>query len=240
MKEDCAIVTNLAAIEQCMAKAAIKSGRRPEDIGLIAVSKKQPVEKMLTYQSLLAPRKQEPVFGESYVQEFKKKRPALAPGFQIHLLGPLQSNKVRDALALFDVIESVHSQEMLTLIDKEAKRISKVQRVFLQVNISSDDDKHGFSKESVLSLLASDLASFSNIEICGLMTITRYYDDPEDVRPDFRAMNELGAICRALLEKSGRKITKWDISMGMSSDFEIAIEEGATLVRIGSALFGER
>ena len=156
------------------------------------------------------------------------------------MIGPLQSNKVRDAVALCDVIQSVHSLKVLALIAKEADRIGKRQRIFLQVNIGEDPAKSGFLAKDIDEALATVEEHITSLQLEGLMTILPYAEDPEKARPHYRKLAEL----RHSLELRGltRMFQRgWILlSMGMSNDFRVAIEEGADLVRVGTALFGER
>ena len=216
-----------------VSQACARSARFQSEVTLLAVSKKQPVEMMQDYLEICREQKIVATFGENYVQEFKKKREILNPGYLAHMIGPLQSNKVRDAVALFDLIESVHTVEIAQHIDKAAAKMGKVQSIYLQVNVSSDDLKSGFPVDSVMKQL-DQLSNLQNISIDGLMTITRLYDEPEQARPDFRKLRNLRDEAAQHL---GRPL---GLSMGMSSDFEIAVEQGATVVRVGTALFGER
>lgn len=199
------------------------------NVRLVAVSKRQPLERVKALFSSLGYKSANLVLGENYVQEWSEKRGDLPTPREVHLIGPLQSNKARDAVALFDVIESVHSEKILSAIAKEAGRIGSVKRIFLQVNISEDPAKAGFAPEGMKAILEK-AKTLTGVKVEGLMTITKDYLQAEEARPDFRALRVLRDSLDPTLE----------LSMGMSSDFEVAIQEGATLVRIGSALFGSR
>lgn len=220
--------------------AAERSGRIPSSITLLAVSKTKSIEEMSAYAALASREGVRAVFGENYLQEIKAKRSQIPPGSELHMIGPLQSNKVRDAVQLCDVIESVHTLKTLQLVAKEAARINKRQRILLQVNIGEDPNKSGFSPEALRETLGVCAAHSQEIQLEGLMTILPYEEDPEASRPYFRAMNSL----RAQLHSEGRADAFHNgvlaLSMGMSDDFHIAIEEGADIVRVGTALFGER
>ena len=151
----------------------------------------------------------------------------------------LQSNKIRDAVRLFELIETAHSIEALRTLDREAGRIAKRQKILLQVNISADPRKAGLSPEAVHAIIADGTSPFEHLELRGLMTITESYDTAEEARPDFRALREL----RDGLPGASPAFRAYDpreLSMGMSQDFEVAIEEGATWIRIGTDLFGPR
>jgi pyridoxal phosphate enzyme (YggS family) len=230
----------LELITDSIAKAASHSGRNADSITLVAVSKKQPVARMREYEAAAKARGVSIVFGENYVQELKAKRAELGPIGEFHLIGPLQSNKIKDAVSLADVIQSVHSLSVLDGIAKEARRQGKVQRIFLQVNIGNDPAKSGFRVDELPSVFERLQPHLDSVVVLGLMTITPYYDDALLARPDFTKMAELRAsLCQrgyAHLFSSSTIL----LSMGMSGDFNIAIEEGADLVRVGTALFGER
>jgi pyridoxal phosphate enzyme (YggS family) len=221
------IAARLKEINERIERARALSPFPSRRVQLVAVSKRQPTERV---SALFAAAEGLPiVLGENYVQEWAEKRTLLPAPAEIHLIGPLQSNKAREAVVLFDVIESVHSSKLLALLSKEAARIGKVQRIFLQVNVSGDIAKSGFAPDEMPEIF-SGARVLPGVSVEGLMTITREYDTPEGAREDFRAMRMLRETLDPQLE----------LSMGMSSDFDVAIQEGATLVRVGSALFGAR
>jgi pyridoxal phosphate enzyme (YggS family) len=222
-----------------IAAAAARSGRGPGDVTLVAVSKTVPVERLLA-----AGPAGLTVLGENRVQEAAAKVPLL-PGHRWHLVGPLQSNKARRAVELFDVIESVDSAELARRLDRivrelrglaPAGRVEPSARlpVFLQVNVDRDPAKAGLLPEDVAALLG-ELEALEALEIRGLMTIGRLVDDPEQARPTFRALRRLAEQLRLTHPRLGVAL-----SMGMTDDFEVAVEEGATHVRVGRAIFGER
>ena len=171
--------------------------------------------------------------GENRVQEAKHKKEVLPAGGKWHLIGHLQTNKARQAVALFDLIESVDSERLLALINDEAGRIGKVQDVLLQLNIAKEEQKTGFTKEEYLSVLEK-LGDFENIRLRGLMVIAQACSDIEETRPVFAAGYR--AFCR--LKETYPEVDC--LSMGMSNDYTVAIEEGANMVRVGTALFGQR
>ena len=171
--------------------------------------------------------------GENRVQEAKHKKEVLPAGGKWHLIGHLQTNKARQAVALFDLIESVDSERLLALINDEAGRIGKVQDVLLQLNIAKEEQKTGFTKEEYLSVLEK-LGDFENIRLRGLMVIAQACSDIEETRPIFAAGYR--AFCR--LKETYPEVDC--LSMGMSNDYTVAIEEGANMVRVGTALFGQR
>jgi pyridoxal phosphate enzyme (YggS family) len=197
----------------------------------VAVSKRQPLESV----QALADAGQK-VFGESQVQEAVTKSAALPPHLDWHFIGPLQSNKVKRAARLFSTIHSVDRRKIALALDREAKSIGRTIDAFLQVNIGDEPSKHGFPLSNLAESLAP-LANLANLRVLGLMAIPPNERDLEQARGWFQQMYALRQDLAQRPEWSGRPLA---LSMGMSHDFEIAIEEGATHVRVGSALFGER
>ena len=231
-------------ITQEIREAAQRAGRDPQSITLVAVSKTKTVQEMQELAREARAQGQRVIFGENYVREVKDKKTDLArmpeKYDEIHLQGPLQSNKVRDAVSLFDVIQSVHSLKVLELIASEAARIGKRQRVMLQVNISNDPAKSGFTADTVAEGITIAAQYADSLAVEGLMTITAFYENPEEARGDFSRMSRLRdqLVDAGLSAHFSNNAIK--LSMGMSADFTVAIEEGADLVRVGTALFGER
>jgi hypothetical protein len=211
-------------VEDRIARAATRSGRRREDITLVAVTKKFPAE-AIEEAARLGVRH----FGENYVQEFETKRAALASltGARFHLIGHLQANKARKAVELFDVIQTVDSARLAERLDQASTGAGPID-VLLEVKLSPEESKAGVSPED-LPRLVEAVAGCPNLRLRGLMTMPPWSDQAEPSRPYFRRL-------RALAGENGLA----ELSMGMSHDFETAIEEGATLVRIGTALFGPR
>lgn len=223
------IAAALAAIRGRLAEAARRSGRTGDAVTLVAVSKTFPASSVAE-----AVRSGQCVFGENKVQEGAEKIPLLGPGLTWHLIGHLQSNKVRKALPLFPWIETVDSLERARQIDRVAGELGLRPNVLLQVNVGRDAAKYGYTPEGIRSDLDSLLA-LSQVEIRGLMTIPPLSGSPAESRPHFA---NLRSLRDDLARRSGRPLP--DLSMGMSHDYEVAVEEGATLVRIGSAIFGDR
>lgn len=223
-------------IDLRIARALHRVGRSAADLTLVAVTKKQPIELVRAYCNYRARRKEKAVLGENYVQEFVAKKAQLPSTIEAHLIGHLQSNKIKTAVASFNCIHSAGSLSILQSIDKEAHKVEKIQDLFLQVNISDDDAKGGFSELMLDVPLADHIRALRSIRVLGLMTITRLYESAEDARGDFKRMRYASQRFGQYLKAS----QPLALSMGMSNDFEIAIEEGATHVRVGSALFGER
>ncbi len=214
-----------------IAGAARRAGREPGEVRLVAVSKTVPAERLRAAVAAgLA------VLGENRVQEGEAKRP-LVPGATWELIGPLQSNKVRRAIETYDVIQSVDSLELAVRLDRIVAESggSRVRLpVLLQVNVDDDPAKAGFGPAELEAGLTTILG-LARLRVDGLMTVGRFVDEAEAARPTFRRLRELAGRLRAGEERLGPAL-----SMGMSADFEVAIEEGATIVRIGRALFGER
>lgn len=233
------ILEHYRSITDRIAAAVAKAGRRAEEITLLAVSKGQEAVAMRAFAEHLARRGSRAVFGESYVQEYRAKRPLLPP-HRAHFIGRLQRNKAKELVALFDVIESVGSREAADAVNTAALRAKKLQDVYLQVNISDDPLKSGFAPDELLPFITESAEHLAALRICGLMTITRLYEDAEQVRPDFQRMAELHARLLADERCRARIAVPFQLSMGMSADFTVAIEEGATVVRVGTSLFGER
>jgi len=173
-------------------------------------------------------------FGENRVQEAKTKIPQCPGSLRWHMIGHLQSNKCRDAVQLFEMIQSVDSLPLAREIDKWADKSAKTLPILLEVNVASESSKFGYNPERLLAELP-ELNSLRRLEIRGLMTVAPYSVEPEKVRPVFRRLRELKQQCE---EKLGAPLA--ELSMGMSGDFEVAIEEGATIIRVGTALFGPR
>ncbi|NNE93895.1 MAG: YggS family pyridoxal phosphate-dependent enzyme [Verrucomicrobiales bacterium] len=220
---------NLEKIRSRITEAAGRSGRNPEEILLLAVSKTFPPDVIRE-----AFDSGQTHFGENRVQELLTKIPELPPRIEWHLIGHLQSNKVRKILADVDMIQTVDSLDLAQRIDRIAGEIGVFPRVLIQVNIAEDSAKFGFTAEAVRTEMET-LLCLERLQIDGLMTIPAFDPDPESARPAFANLRELRD---ELASEFDLPLT--ELSMGMSHDFEVAIEEGATIVRVGSALFGKR
>lgn len=225
------IADNILSVKERIEKAALKAGRAPGDIKLVAVSKRIGVEEIRDAISTGAT-----ILGESYVQEAKEKIEEIGHHVQWHMIGHLQTNKVKQAISLFDMIHSVDRIGLAKEIDKRAKQSGKRVSVLIQVNISHETTKSGIERDSAISLV-SEITNLTNIKAEGLMTMPPYFDDPEYARPYFKSLRELK---EEIERKRFVNISMKELSMGMSNDFEIAIEEGATIIRVGTAIFGER
>ena len=223
------VADQLAAVQRQIAEAAVQAGRDPATVRLVAVSKTHPAESVVA-----AAEVGQHVFGESRVQEAREKIPSCPPGLVWHFIGHLQKNKVRQALPLFGFFHSIDSTALAQAIDRIAGESSRTVEGLLEVNVSGEETKHGFTPEQLRAEFPA-LAKLPHLRICGLMTMAPYSDDPEEARPFFRALRQMRD---ELQSAHGHPLP--ELSMGMSGDFAPAIGEGATLVRIGSSIFGAR
>jgi len=215
----------LQVVEERVSCAAARAGRRRKDITLVAVTKLFPAAALSEAYSLGLRD-----FGENYVQEFERKAAAAGalPGARFHLIGHLQSNKSGRAAELFDVIQTVDSGRLARRLDEAPRRRANPLEVMIEVKLSEEATKSGATLES-LQQIAETIRGCPNLRLTGLMTMPPWAEDPEASRPYFRRLRELAA-----------RVGLPQLSMGMSQDLEIAIEEGATVVRVGTALFGSR
>lgn len=226
------ICDNLAHIRATIAQAAQKAGKNPETVKLVAVSKTVPTDAMLE-----AVHCGQMVFGENYLQEAADKMARLPAAIRWHCIGHLQSNKTRRAVELFDVIETVDRWKVALALDNHARLLHKDLSILLQVNIGREPQKSGVLPEAAEPLLRK-IAAATSLRVLGLMTIPPYSSDPEHSRPYFSALNQLAQRLAACGLFANNACV--ELSMGMSNDYPVAIEEGATLVRVGTALFGAR
>lgn len=223
------IAENLLTVQKNVASAAEKAGRSADDVTLMAVSKTWPIPKV---QEVVDAGQID--LGENRIQEAESKVPAMSSSLRWHLIGHLQGNKVRKALPLFDQIHSVDSLDLAKRINLIAEDLGLYPKVYLQVNIADDSAKYGFSEAAMEGAL-EEILGLDRLDILGLMTIPAFNPDPEATRPAFAGLREL----------KDRLETQFSaglsaLSMGMSHDYHVAIEEGATIVRVGSAIFGKR
>jgi pyridoxal phosphate enzyme (YggS family) len=223
------LTANLDSIQKRMAAACGRAGRDPNSITLLAVTKTQPPEVVSAAAKLGLI-----LFGENKVQEAKAKIPLCPGNLRWHMIGHLQSNKCRDAVELFKMIQSVDSLSLAREINKRAEQAARTMPVLMEVNVAGEASKFGYRPEQLLVEL-KELNALPRIEIHGLMTVPPWSAEAEKTRPHFRRLRELKTQCEQIL---GAPLSH--LSMGMSGDFEIAIEEGATMVRIGTELFGPR
>jgi len=223
---------NIGHVRERIASACRRTGRRPEEVKLVAVSKTVPPE--LIRRAFEAGLRD---FGENRVQEANAKRPALSDlTVTWHMVGHLQSNKAKLARELFHVVHSVDSLRLAQKLDQAAVCADDKLPVLLQVNLGDELTKSG-AREEEISQLAEQVGRLKTLELRGLMVLPPFFEDPEQARPFFRRLRELAKLLEAL---NLPNVSMQELSMGMSHDFEIAIEEGSTTVRIGTAIFGPR
>lgn len=221
----------LEEIKRRINSAATRAGRDPSDILLLGVTKG--IDTGRIREGIEAGIK---TLGESRVQEALPKIKALGRDVTWHFIGPLQRNKVKYIIGLFELIHSLDNMGLAEEIDKRYSQTNLVQKILVEVNVGGEESKHGVAPEDTVQFI-KEIKGLRHLEICGLMTIPPFSEDPEDSRPYFRMLYELyKEVHRTFPDLRSFH----DISMGMSNDFEIAIEEGATIVRIGTALFGGR
>ncbi len=223
------IAENLDSVKKRISQACERAGRDPLSVSIVAVSKLHPSNAVNEAVRLGIKN-----FGENKVQEAKAKIPMCISGITWHLIGHLQTNKARDAVELFDMIHSVDSLKLAEELNKRAEKIDKKMPILIEVNVSGEISKFGYVPELLMGEIGK-IAMLPNLELQGLMTMAPFTENPEEIRPIFRKLRELKERCEQLLNQPLPHL-----SMGMSNDFEIAVEEGATLVRIGTAIFGER
>jgi len=227
------LLEKIKNIYRKISSAAIRSGRNPFDVRLIAVTKTVDTGRIKEAISLGLR-----VFGENRVQEAKEKISNLSHNvpdckLEWHMIGHLQKNKAKAAVRLFEVIHSVDSAGLAEELNTHAEKEGKIQRVLIEVKLSGEETKYGVSKEGLMDLVKT-VSGMKNLKLEGLMTLPPFFDEPETARPFFRELREL----RDKAESSGYRLP--ELSMGMTNDFESAILEGATMVRIGTGIFGER
>jgi pyridoxal phosphate enzyme (YggS family) len=226
------ITDNIARVHERIAAACRRSGRRPEDVRLVAVTKTVSAERIrAAYEAGLRD------FGENRVQEAKAKRPALAQlNATWHMVGHLQTNKARTARELFHWVHSVDSLRLAQKIDQAAVGSEDRLCVLLEVNLGEETTKSG-ARETEVAQLSEEVSKLGTVGLRGLMVIPPLFENPEEARPYFRRLRELA---RQIAARDLLNVSMQELSMGMSHDFEVAIEEGATMVRIGTAIFGHR
>ncbi len=231
MNGEGAVIRNCREFLEKLGEAAKRCGRSIEDITVVAVSKTRPLEDVL--EAATAGMKH---FGENRVQEAERKYVGISRNFRLHMIGHLQSNKVRDAVALFDVIQSVDSLRLAEILDREFDQAEKTGEIMLEVNTSGEPQKYGFAPQEVVAA-AGNIFELTNVRLTGLMTVGPLTEDEAAIRDSFGELRQLFDKVKA--EHAGRE-EFGSLSMGMSDDYEIAVEEGATMIRVGRALFGPR
>ena len=229
------ITENLSAIRERIGVAAQQARRKPADVALMAVCKTFPAEAIMeAYQA------GQRLFGENRVQEFGEKFPKVADlaDARFHMIGHLQSNKTAKAAEIFHAVDSIDSAKLAQRLNDAAQKLGKTLDVLIEINVGEEEAKSGLPPDSPeIEAILMQAAQWTNLRVRGLMTVPPYIEEPEGARPYFRKLRELRDRLAA------RKFTSVSLdvlSMGMSHDFEVAIEEGSTCVRIGTAIFGER
>jgi pyridoxal phosphate enzyme (YggS family) len=225
------VADNIRRIRETIAAAAARSGRSPEAVRLMAVTKK--VDDVRIREAILAGVE---IIGENYVQEAKRKRETMGMSGQWHLIGHLQTNKAKFAVQLFDMIHSVDRMELALELDRRARAAGRVMEILIEVNCAGEETKDGVPLAQATDLIRA-VAPLENLALKGLMTMPPWFDDPEEARPYFRALRELrdGVAAETI-----PGVEMQELSMGMTGDYAVAVEEGATIVRIGRGIFGER
>jgi pyridoxal phosphate enzyme (YggS family) len=226
------IKENLTQVRRRIEQAAARCGRDPDSVRLLAVSKTVSAESVKA--AIDAGVR---LLGENYIQEAREKVDALmgSPA-SWHFVGHLQTNKARFAVELFELIHSVDSLKLARELDKQARRQNKVQPILIQVNIAEEKSKSGITEQAAPQLI-HEVSRCGNLSIRGLMTMPPFFNAPEKVRPYFKTLRQLASRIAAM---NIAGVTMTELSMGMTGDFEVAVEEGATIVRVGTAIFGER
>lgn len=226
-----AVAKNIAWIQEEVAGAALRTGRDPSAVRLMAVTKTVDDERIR--EAVAAGIH---LIGENYVQEAQRKIPLLGEGLEWHMIGHLQTNKSKYVVHLFHMIQSVDRIELARELDKRCAAAGVVMPVLIEVNTGDEESKSGVSPEETLNLVET-IANFGNLSVRGLMTMPPWFSEPEAARPYFRALRELRD---RIVDQNIPGVTMTELSMGMSDDFVVAVEEGATIIRIGRAIFGKR
>lgn len=225
------ITENLEKVKERIQKACARSGRNPEDVTLVAVSKTKPEEDIMELY-----RAGQRDFGENYIQELREKHDHLPKDIRWHMIGHLQRNKVKYIAEYVTLIHSVDSIELARTIEKEAVKHNRVIPVLIEVNVAGEESKFGVSLEEAPKLV-EEISALPHVEVRGFMTSAPFVEDPEEDRPVFRSLHELSVDMNSKNHNNGNVDV---LSMGMTNDFEVAVEEGSTMVRVGTAIFGKR
>ena len=226
------MIEKINKIKECIDKTAIACGRDPDSIRLVTVSKTRSAQMVSKAVEAGAT-----ILGENYIQESADKIHTLASlDVSWHFIGHLQTNKAKYAVRLFDLIHTVDSIKLARELNKHAEKINKIQNILIQVNTAKDPSKSGIRPEKTLELIKG-LSQLKYLSVKGLMTMPPFFNDPENARPFFSDLRNLKDL---LMQEAVSNVMIDDLSMGMTGDYKVAIEEGATLVRIGTAIFGKR
>ena len=222
---------NLKKVQTNIKSACERAGRKPEEVTLVAVSKMKPLSDI---EELLETGQME--YGENYVQELCEKYENISKPVHWHMIGHLQTNKVKYIIDKVDLIHSVDSVRLAETIDKEAEKHNVTANILIEVNVAKEESKFGLMPEEVPAFV-EQISKFSHIRVKGLMTIAPFVENPEDNRPVFAHLRKLSVD---IAKKNIDNITMSILSMGMTNDYQVAIEEGATMVRVGTGIFGAR
>jgi PLP dependent protein len=225
------VKANIERIRSVVAGAASRAGRKASDVRLMAVTKTVDDERILE-----AIESGVDIIGESYVQEAKRKIEKMGRTIEWHMIGYLQSNKAKYAVNIFDMIHSVSKMDLAVELDRRAAAASLVMKILIEVNTSGEKTKSGVPYTEAVQLV-KDISVLDNLSVQGLMTMAPWFDNPEDARPYFVALRELRDT---IIEANIPRAVMRELSMGMSGDYKVAVEEGATIVRVGRSIFGER
>lgn len=229
MKED--IIYHLQEVKKRVEDACIRCGRNPREVTLIAVSKTKPLEALSdAYDAGVRD------FGENKVQEIVEKAPAMPQDARFHMIGHLQRNKVRQVLPYAVLIHSVDSVRLAEQIQQEAARDGRIVDILLEINVAKEESKFGFYPEEVEDAVDA-IGILPNLRICGLMTIAPFVENSEENRPIFKKLYQLSVDIK---KKNIDNVSMGVLSMGMTGDYEVAVEEGATMIRVGTGIFGAR
>jgi PLP dependent protein len=225
------VKANIERIKSAIDGAASRAGRKNSDVRLMAVTKTVDDDRIM--QAIEAGVD---IIGESYVQEAKRKIEKMGRKIEWHMIGYLQSNKAKYAVKLFDMIHSVDRMDLAIELDRKSRAQDVTMKVLIEINTSGEKTKSGAPYEEAMRLV-KDISSLDNLSIHGLMTMAPWFDDPEDTRPYFKLLRELRD---RIIDANIAHAEMRELSMGMSGDYEVAVEEGATIVRVGRSIFGER
>jgi pyridoxal phosphate enzyme (YggS family) len=225
------VAANYRKIMDRISEAALKAGRNPQEIKLLAAAKSQSIESIGAAIAAGVG-----LVGENYVQEAKHKRQAISQHVEWHMIGHLQRNKVQPALKTFDLVQSLDSAALALELEKEGKKRGKTVRTLVEVNLGDEQSKSGIAQDAVVELLKR-VGDLAHLRVEGFMAIPPFRENPEEVRPFFNALKNLQAELQCLKIPN---VVLNELSMGMTHDYPVAVEEGATIVRIGTALFGPR
>jgi hypothetical protein len=226
-----AVRDNVRRIRKNIEKAALKSGRMASDVRLMAVTKTVDDDRVMEAIEVGVD-----IIGENYVQEARRKIEKMGKNLEWHMIGHLQSNKAKYAVRLFDMIHSVDRLNLARELNKRSGAAGCRIRILIEVNVSGEETKDGVGSEDAISLVR-EISTLENLSIQGLMTMPPWFDDPEEARPYFASLRRLRDN---IVKENIPNVEMSELSMGMSGDYEVAVEEGATIVRVGRAIFGER